>query len=200
LGTKQTTVRLKWIPALLIFISSYFPLALILIIKDFDTIALRPSHPLVAYSVAIVTLASCVIVLVAANSMRNGLPVQISKVSGKSGEMFTYTIPYMISFYNFNLGDLKIILCLLIFLSLMFLLALRTQSMMTNPVLALFGFGLYDCQFIDGRKELQGHFISREVFRPGDTCVVERFSDFLYFVTKVLPKEDFEGGYRHEEV
>ena len=99
--------------------------------------------------------------------------------------MFTYTIPYMISFYNFNLGDWKTLLSLFVFMSLMFALAYRTQNVFINPILALAGYGLYDCQFKDGDREVQGLLISKLEFQLGDTCVVERLSNFLYFVSSV---------------
>ena len=104
--------------------------------------------------------------------------------------MFTYTIPYMISFYNFTLGDWKTLLSLFVFMVLMFALAYRTQNLLVNPVLALVGFGLYDCQFKDGTSDSQGFLLSKNEFRVGDTCVIERLSAFLYFVTKTIPMEN----------
>lgn len=114
----------------------------------------------------------------------------ILKVANKSGDMFTYTIPYMISFFNFNLGDWKTLLSLFVFMALMFGLAYRTQNMFINPVLALAGYGLYDCQFRDGPKENQGLIISKLPPEAGDTCVVERLSYFLYFATTVIHKKE----------
>jgi len=137
---------------------------------------------------------ACAVVLVAANKIESGVPVKVTKVSNKSGDMFTYTIPYMISFYNFNLGDWKTLASLLVFMSLMFALAYRTQNVFVNPVLALAGYGLYDCQFSDGNRDVQGLLISKHEFQLGDTCVVERLSNCLYFVSSVQSKEKNNGG------
>jgi len=171
------------------FISSYFPLALIFVIKDLNDITRWPQHPISSSIIIATTLISCAVVLVAASKIESGLSVKIVKVSNKSGDMFTYTIPYMISFYNFNLGDWKTLLCLFVFMSLMFALAYRTQNVFINPILALAGYGLYDCQFIDGSREMQGLLISKREFQIGDTCIIERISNFLYFVIDVQPKE-----------
>jgi hypothetical protein len=95
----------------------------------------------------------------------------------------------MASFYNFNLGGWKVLLCLFIFLSLMFILSYRTQNVFVNPVLALAGYGLYDCQFKEGEQEKQGLFLSKSHFQIGDYCSIKRLSNLMYFVTHVQPKE-----------
>ncbi len=187
-------MKLKITPALLIFISSYFPLALIFIVKDLNETTFLPLHPITASIIGAIALFACAVVLVAANKIEGGVPVRLTKVSNKSGDMFTYTIPYMISFYNFNLGDWKTLVSLFVFMSLMFALAYRTQNVFINPVLALAGYGLYDCQFKDGVREIQGLLISKYEFQLGDTCIVERLSNFLYFVSSVQSKEKKNGG------
>lgn len=186
-------MKLRFVASLLIFISSYFPLALIFIIKDLDDMTFRPRHPITAAVIALVFAGTCAVVLRAAKAMDSGVPVRIAKVSNKSGDMFTYTIPYMISFYNFSLGDWKTLLSLFVFMALMFALSYRTQNIFINPVLALAGYGLYDCQFRDGIREAQGLLISKHEFDVGDTCIVERLSSFLYFVNGVQPKGDNNG-------
>lgn len=187
-------MKLKFIPALLMFVSSYFPLALIFIIKDLDNATFLPMHPIVAAVVVVTVMLACAVVLIAVSKIESGVPVKITKVSNKSGDMFTYTIPYMISFFNFNLGDWKTLLSLFVFMSLMFALADRTQNVFINPVLALAGYGLYDCQFRDGSREVQGLLISKYDFQLGDICVIERLSNYLYFVSSVQSKEKSNGG------
>jgi hypothetical protein len=188
-------MRLRLIPSIFIFLSSYFPLAIIFIIKDLDNSSLYPQHPWTALIIAVVTLLACVVVLISARSITSGVPVTILKVTNKSGDMFTYTIPYMISFYNFTLGDWKTLASLFVFMLLMFALAYRTQNMFINPVLALGGYGLYDCQFKDGPNEIQGLLIAKPPPKAGDVCLVERLSYFLYFMTQLINgQEDARNG------
>lgn len=187
-------MKLRFLSSLLIFISSYFPLALIFIIKDLDDTTFLPRHAITAAIIAVLVMIACAIVLRAARKIQSGVPVEVTKVSIKSGDMFTYTIPYMISFYNFNLGDWKTLLSLFVFMSLMFALSYRTQNVFINPVLALAGYGLYDCQFKDGSREVQGLLISRYKFQLGDTCIVEQLSNFLYIVSSVKAKEKKNGS------
>lgn len=182
-------MKLRLIPSLLIFISSYFPLAIIFAVKDLDSVTFKPQHPILASTIIILTLFSCLIVLIASKSIKGGVTVKILKTANKSGDMFTYTIPYMISFYNFNLGDWKTLTCLFIFMSLMFSIAYRTQNLLVNPVLALIGYGLFDCQFKDGKNDINGYILSKYEFRVGDCCVIEKLSPFIYFATEIIPLE-----------
>jgi len=199
-GNQSSRMKLRFVPALLVFVSSYFPLGIILIIKDFDVRGFRLLHPILAVSIAAIMITACFLVILTAHAIKTGIPIRIKRVANKSGEMFGYTLPYIISFYNFNLGDVKVILCLLIFMSLMFTLSYKTQNMMVNPILALAGYGFFDCQFQDAGRDLEGQFISKSSFRAGDTCVVERLSDFLYFVAKVIPKEGTDSEQSIETV
>lgn len=178
------------IPALLIFLSSYFPLVLIFVVKDLDACSFLPSHPRLAATLFVAEAVACAIVLLAACSIKTGLETELTKVSNKSADLFSYTIPYMISFYNFNLGDWKTLTCLSIFMSIMFLLVYKTNTLFVNPVLALRGYGLYDCQFRSGKAEWQGLALSRQVLRVGDRPRVEQISQFLYLVTSATPKEE----------
>lgn len=186
-------MKLRFLASLLIFISSYFPLVLIFIVKDLDDETFLPRHVKAAAIIAVLVLIACSVVLYAARKIEGGVPVKVIKVSNKSGDMFTYTIPYMISFYSFHLGDWKTLVSFFIFMSLMFALSYRTQNVFINPVLALAGYGLYDCQLKDGGREVQGLLISRREFQLGDTCVVQRLSSFLYFVSSIYPKESKYG-------
>jgi hypothetical protein len=172
------------------FISGYFPLALIFIIQDLDRKTYLPQHPHVAGVVCAMVTLSVIIVLIAAVTMKDGLPLRITKVTNKSGDMFAYAIPYMLSVGKFNFGDWQTLSGIVIFLAMMFLFVHRAQAVLVNPVLALAGYGLYDCQFKDGAREAQALIISKHEFQSGDTCIVRRLSSFLYFVTSVPTRRD----------
>ncbi|MGQ3091662.1 MAG: hypothetical protein ACT6RZ_12640 [Methylophilus sp.] len=183
-------MQLHFLSALAIFISGYAPLGLILLIKDLNETSFRFEHPLRALVIFVIFALSALFALSAARNIKQGVSVKISKVSNKSADMFTYTIPYMMSFYKFDLGDWKLLLCLAIFLSLMFVLSYRTQNVFVNPVLALAGYGLYDCQFKDGTQERQGLLLSKTHFQVGDYCAIKRLSSLMYFVTQVQVAEN----------
>ena len=103
----DSSLRLRPWAALVLFVSAYAPLLLILAIKDLD--ATRgypvPTHPWLFGALLVVAVLSCFIVLRAVRSIRVGLSVQVSKAANKSGEMFGYTIPYVLSVVRIDLGD-----------------------------------------------------------------------------------------------
>jgi len=188
-------MKLRFISSLLIFISSYFPLALIVIIKDLDDKTFLPQHVVASLIIFFLFSLSCVVVIIAARSIKGGVPITALKVANKSGDMFTYTIPYMVSFYRFDLGDFKAVASLAVFMILMFVLTLRTQNQFINPVLAIAGYKLYDCQLSDNKSEFQGLVVSRTCLKSGDVCVLERLSHSLYFASNTVTK----GGKNNEK-
>ncbi len=172
----------RLIIALLMFLSSYFPLVIIFAIKDLDVSSALPSHPRTALFLLVIEAVACLVDVLAVRSIKTGVETELTKVSNKSADMFSYTIPYMISFYNFTLGDWKTLACLTIFMSIMFLLTYKTNTFLANPVLALAGYGLYDCSFKSGNADWQGLALSRQVLRVGDRHKVEQVSQFLFLV------------------
>ncbi len=175
-------LRLHPWASLLLFLSAYTPLLVILIVKDFDPDQLQwlPRHPYFAALILLVATVSCVGVLRAVREVQSGLAVKVTKASNKSGEMFGYTIPYMLSFLRIDLGDWQTLLSLFIFMAMLFVVAYRTQTVFVNPVLALAGYMLIDCTFERGATETQALVITMEPLKIGETCVIERVSHYLY--------------------
>lgn len=186
-------MKLKLIPALVIFVSSYFPLVLVLAIKDFDFSARQFHNPAVVSVLLVLSVFACAVTLLAAKSAKDGVVVTLTKVSNKSADMFTYTIPYMIAFYKFDLADLNMVLSLAVFMALMFLLSYRTQTLFVNPVLAIAGYGLYDCQFRDGASDGQGLVLSDNELQVGQEFRVQKITAFLYFVTEKIQEGTNNG-------
>lgn len=185
----EPSLRLRFWAALLLFASAYSPLMLILIVKDYDPnpLGLLPRHPLICLSLLIIAIASCVGVLHSMKEIRSGLPVEVTKAANKSGEMFGYTIPYLLSFLRVDLGDWQTMISLMIFLAMMFVVAYRTQIVFVNPVLALAGYMLIDCTFRHGLSETQTMVITRIPLRIGRSYVFERLSYYLYVASNEEP-------------
>lgn len=190
------SLRLRPLVSLLLFLSAYSPLMVILVIKDIDLssswLLRTPIHSGILLLMAV---ASSVITLLAVKEVDGGLPVVITKAANKSGDMFGYTIPYMLSFMRIDLGDWQTLLSLLVFLSILFIMAYRTQTVFINPILAIAGHMLIDCTFKRGDKETQAMVIARVPISTGDSCQLERLSHYLYIAAQPEPKQ---SG-RHDE-
>ena len=178
-------LRLRPWASLLLFLSAYAPLLLILVIKDYDPQQFfwLPQHPVFSAVILLIAIGSCIGILYAVRDVQSGLLVKVTKASNKSGEMFGYTIPYMISFLRIDLGDWQTLLSLLIFMTVLFVIAYRTQTVFVNPVLALAGYMLIDCTFERGASVTQALVITKVPLKSGESCVIERVSHYLYIAT-----------------
>lgn len=176
------------------FASAYAPLLVILVIKDYDAqpVNLLPRHPILSLALLAIAVFSCVFALRAVSQIEDGLSAEVTKAANKSGEMFGYTIPYMLSFMRIDIGDWQTLVSLTIFLGMMFVVAYRTQTVFVNPVLALAGYMLIDCTFKRGANETQAMVITREPIKIGETYVLERLSYYLYAVAHTKSTSETE--------
>lgn len=167
---------------------------IILVIKDIDLSGPLLFHAPIHSGILMLTaIASSAITLKAMKEVDGGLPIVITKASNKSGDMFSYTIPYMLSFMRIDLGDWQTLLSLLVFLGILFIMAYRTQTVFINPILAIAGYMLIDCTFKRGGKETQAMVITRIPLSIGDSCQLERLSHYLYIAAQPEPKQSSEG-------
>ena len=112
--------------------------------------------------------------------IKSGLKVEVIKASNKSGDMFGYTVPYMLSFLRVDLDDWQTLVSLSIFLVILFIMAYRTQTVFVNPILALAGYMLIDCTFKRGSTEIQAMVVTRKPIVIGKSYQMERLSYYLY--------------------
>lgn len=193
--TSDSSLRLRPWASLVLFLSAYSPLMLILIIKDYDAtnLGLLPQNPVFSGILLLIAVFSSLAVLRSVREIDGGLTVTVTKASNKSGDMFGYTIPYMLSFMKVNLGDWQIIVSLALFLAILFIMAYRSQTVFVNPILALAGYMLIDCTFKRGDKEIQAMVVTRQPLAVGDTCRMERLSHYLYVAVKDNANLDGKG-------
>lgn len=179
------SLRLRPLVSMVLFLSAYSPLLLILVIKDVNFAA--PSllgTPVLSGILLFLAIGSTIITLLAVKSISGGLPVVVTKASNKSGDMFGYTIPYMLAFTRVDLGDWQVMISLLLFLAVLFIMAYRTQTVFINPILAIAGYMLIDCTFKRGEKENQAMVITRTPIDVGDRIQLERLSHYLYIAVR----------------
>lgn len=198
MSMQDPSLRLRPWVALAVFISAYAPLLLILAIKDLDITGSYPvpNHPGWFGGLLVLAVLSCAMVLRSVSSIRQGLQVQVSKAANKSGEMFGYTIPYVLSVVRIDLSDWPTVLSLLIFMAMMFVMAYRTQTVLVNPILALAGYMLIDATFKRGTVETQAMVITRVPLEIGGTYTIERLAHYLYVAAE--PQVSQEDGSHNE--
>ena len=189
----DSSLRLRPWVSLILFISAYSPLMVIMAIKQIDLTS--PNYfnsPEIGIGLLVAAIISSIIVLQVVKSVRSGLMVVVSKASNKSGDMFGYTIPYMMSFMRIDLTDWQTILAIILFLSVFFTMAYRTQTVFINPILAIFGYMLIDCTFKRWEKAGQAMVITKPPISYGATVCLDRLSHYLYIRSNSDYKNDKE--------
>lgn len=194
------------IPSIAIFISGYTPLFLIMMIKDiadinwytyyfeatilgFDKIAfpigLFVKNPSVVWGLVILSVISLLMLrYVLKNISTNPFEITIIKAKSRSSEVVNYTIPYMISFVAFDLSKWQDLLSLIIFLSILCLLSIRSQSIFINPILAALGYGLYDCNYTENGKAKECVMLSPKDLTKNDLVKYKKLNNYMGIINK----------------
>lgn len=180
----DSSLRLRPLVSLVLFLSAYSPLMFILAIRDLNLSFPHFFGSAITSGILIfMAIGSSIVTLMTVRSVENGLTVVVTKAANKSGDMFGYTIPYMLSFIRVDLGDWQTLLSLVLFLSVLFIMAYRTQTVFINPVLAIAGYMLIDCTFKRDGKEVQAMVVTREPIGVGDSIQLDQLSHYLYIRT-----------------
>ncbi|HEY3319884.1 MAG TPA: hypothetical protein VGP72_05345 [Planctomycetota bacterium] len=165
-----------------IAVSAYAPLALLFAIRDFDEKQDCFKNSVFVYSAFTVAVASGVLLFAAMSCCRGQFLITTKRVSLRSNDLAAYSIPYVVSFFSVDFGKWQDISALLMFLGILLVLAIRTQSIFLNPFLALLGWGLYEVEFEESGKPRTGIFLSKIELAQGKEYKMERLSPFLYIV------------------
>lgn len=171
--------------AILLFISGYSPLFFILAVRDFDfelCYCFRHTHTAVALLV-ISGLSIFLLYLTVHLADKGNTAVKVISINDRSPEFVSYTIPYIISFLHFDLAKWGDVISLGIFLSIMLVLTIKTRSFFINPILALWGYGLYDLEYSLNQRIKKTTVISRLEIIPNQTCNLRGLSRSMYLVT-----------------
>ena len=177
----KSSLRLRPLVSLVMFLRAYSPLMVILAIKDVNpSMPYLFGEPVSSFILILIAICSGFVTLLTVRSVESGLPVVVIKAANRSGDMFGYTIPYMLSFTRVDLGDWQTLTSLVLFLLVLFIMAYRTQTVFVNPVLAIAGYTLIDCTFQKNGKETQAMVVTRDPISAGDAIQLERLSHYLY--------------------
>lgn len=170
--------------SILLFISAYSPLFLILAVKDFDfENTYRLQHPLAVYIMLGLSVLSIIILFLTLRLIKRGnMPVEIKSVSNRSVDLINYTIPYILSFFGFDLSKWEDVISLTIFLTIMFVLTITSRSLFLNPILAFAGYGLYDIEYeFNGNVKVVA-VLSKYELKTGQRFYLKSLTRFLYLV------------------
>lgn len=155
-------MQLNLLSSMLIFLGSYTPLSLILLIQDIDaSMASKPfclnvfragcSLPLNTPKVSIPVVIACAIsLLLTLMVISNTSPkkkAELKSIKQVPGELINYSLPYIVTLMSINYTDTKEIFGFLVFILWIFAINHRSGTIILNPVLSVFGWKLYEVTY-----------------------------------------------------
>lgn len=184
-------MEMRLFPALILFLGSYFPLSLILLIQDVkETSWQAPLCRLTEFSScdlpglvnpgrALGLLGICAVSLVIFMILMKNLSgySSLEVVDSKSvpNDLINYVFPYVVSFMGLDLGLDGKFFGFLLFIALMFVITYRSGQILMNPFLLVAGWQLYEMNIMaEGHKRCV-RALSKELIRSGDhltSCLV----------------------------
>lgn len=186
-------MQFRIIPAALIFLGSYFPLALILALQDVSrlTWAAGPcldlracslpefDHPWLSVVGVLLTGICLLLTLLVIAKLRYKYPVVVLDSKPIPSELIGYSFPYIVSFMGVDYGSMGKIAGLVIFLIWLFLITYRAGQIIMNPVLLVLEWNLYEARIsIDGH-ERNARVLSRGSLKPGRYLCQEIQGNFI---------------------
>ncbi len=190
---------------LIVFMSAYYPLFLILLIRDISS----ESSGLVFgdtswglfisfWALALFFISSLTTLLSAWVMRHNltyqqgGIPIRVSNCRQLRGDMLNYTLPFMIGLFAFDYSSWQSITSLLVFLVFMFVFVRNDRVVLLNPMFLLMGIRLYDISYLEiGRNvEMHNTVLCLGLLTPSERNIFLKESAGIKFI---FPDKNKEG-------
>lgn len=151
-------MQFRFVPAFLVFLGSYFPLAVILALQDikqeswelgfcwnFNNCVLPSSnHPYFSLLSILVTLACFLLTIKVLHSLRYKYSFTVLTSKPISSELISYSFPYIVAFMGVDYSSVGKVAGLIVFLILLFFITYRSGNIIMNPILIILGWNLYE--------------------------------------------------------
>lgn len=155
-------MQYQLLPAFVIFLGSYLPLAIILAIQDIpSTWWARPichwaqinssqctlmpfENSTLSLGAIALTAAAVVLAWISLRELSFPFSVAIKRAKATPNEIINYTFPYVVSFMGITYADPNKLLGFIVFLLWMFAITYRSGQILMNPILLIMNWRLYE--------------------------------------------------------
>ncbi|WP_410499638.1 hypothetical protein [Chitinibacter sp. S2-10] len=182
--------RIYW--SFVVFLGSYLPLCLILIVQDikdeyFSLGIWKPGLklvlPIVEHSnfllaAFFVCFASFALLCQFMRKPTNQIKIKVVSVKAIPNDIINYVFPYVVSFMGLDLTDPRKILGFLLFLFWMFLITHKSGQILMNPLLLVLGWSLYEAEVITSGKTRTVRILSRIKLSANEEFASDKVQDF----------------------
>jgi len=178
-------MQFRIVSGFLVFIGSYFPLAIILAVQDIpQTWWQRPictltslqagscsfspfGNPVLALTFAGITACSAIIAFFALRSISYPFELEVRQSKAIPNELINYTFPYVVSFMGVSYAEPEKLLGFLVFLIWMFAVTYKSGQIIMNPLLLIFGWRLHEASITINGTHREVRVLKRGDLRPG---------------------------------
>lgn len=176
-------MKVKLLPAIFLFLGSYFPLSVILLLQDVSDASWAKSICWSLQSCEMPTLmnsgrslslfAFCSVSLIVFLWVLRNLPsdheVTVKAAKTIPNDLINYVFPYVVSFMGLDLGDDGRFYGFVVFLAWMFLITYRSGQILMNPLLLGLGWQLYELNIVTTKHTRTRMALSKSAVYPNDT-------------------------------
>lgn len=195
-------MELRVIFAAAIFLGSYLPLSIILLIQDLKVdLFNRPfcsnpwflsseceiplNNPGLSIGFTLCCLICLLITVFVMSRKQSPQRVAIKESKQIPTDLINYVVPYIVSFMSLEYSQVTKVLGFGLFMAWVFWLSYKTGQVILNPILIVQGWKLYEIKYSyqNSRTERVDKALARTEFSPGSEIDVE-------FIQEVLVKRD----------
>ncbi|AMZ73445.1 MULTISPECIES: hypothetical protein [Pseudomonas] len=183
-------MKVKIIPAVFLFLGSYFPLSVILLLQDVSEaswkqpicwslqrctlpILMNGGRSLGLFIICLLSLGLFTWVL---KSMPADHQLTVKDSKTVPNDLINYVFPYVVSFMGLDLASNGKFYGFLIFLTWMFLITYRSGQILMNPLLLAIGWQLHELKVTTAGNTRDVIALAKTKVHPGDTlkfCVIQ---------------------------
>lgn len=172
-------MKIRLFFAFMIFMSSYLPLSIILLVKNFKNSSLQQplcidlkglnncelpfNAPFFTIGMTIFCFVSLILLIITMKLVRPTQKIKILAAKHVPSDIMNYSLPYVVSFMGINYQEPKDFVGFLIFIFWMFWVSNATGVIMLNPILSIMKWKLYEVDFsyVEGKVRFSSQVLSK---------------------------------------
>jgi hypothetical protein len=191
-------MQLRKLSAFALYIGSYFPLCLVLLAQDLDFNAAKagfcnPSdwlngacrlpllHPIWAIGAVVISIACLLVTLWTLREVDVAHRISIAEAKHIPADLINYIIPYVVSFMGIDFASPSKMVGFGVFFVLIFWITFRSGQIAMNPILAVFGWKLFEIKYsyLQSGDQFAGRVLSRTEIEPNKTYAHGNIQDVM---------------------
>lgn len=188
-------MQLRVYAAIILFLGSYLPLSVILLVQDYrydlwdsplcrlpiSSCTLPFRQPAISLSLVTICLACFVFTLVLLRTITPRRTIEATGVKHVPTDLMNYVLPYVVSFMGLDYGDIGKFIGFIVFLLWIFIITFKSERVIMNPILTVFGWKLYEMNYKSpgGKSVSTAMALSSVALSTGGTYRVHAVQDVM---------------------